>query len=178
VGPARCIVSRTLLRDLARHTGHLFRKIPSEETTCPRRCFGQKVAQFMRVHLKLNMYFCRYRCCRWCLSYSSRSNLSSNNESFIATIVFVPSSIRKNKQWPHVNLLVVLVVSDEPRYLSPYSDGLWAGRPAFEFRLGRNIILHSTASRLTLRPTLPPIECVPGVKRPGCEADHSPSSGA
>jgi hypothetical protein len=43
------------------------------------------------------------------------------------------------------------------------------------------IFLFSIASRPVLRPTQPPIKWVPGaislgVKRPGCEADHSPIS--
>jgi hypothetical protein len=45
------------------------------------------------------------------------------------------------------------------------------------------IFLFSIASRLTLGPTQPPIQCVPGalspgVKRLGREADHSPPSSA
>jgi hypothetical protein len=40
------------------------------------------------------------------------------------------------------------------------------------------IFLCSTASRQALRPTQPPIQWVPGVKRPGHEGDHSPPSGA
>jgi hypothetical protein len=45
------------------------------------------------------------------------------------------------------------------------------------------ILLFSTVSRTTLRPTQTPIQRVPaflslGVKRPGCEGDHSPPSSA
>jgi len=45
------------------------------------------------------------------------------------------------------------------------------------------IFLFDIASRTVLGPTQPPIQWVPGslslgVKRPGCEADHSPSSSA
>jgi len=41
------------------------------------------------------------------------------------------------------------------------------------------IILFATVSRPVLWPTQPPIQWVPevpslGIKRPGCEADHSP----
>jgi hypothetical protein len=48
-------------------------------------------------------------------------------------------------------------------------------------RLG--IFLFTTASRIALEPTQPPIQWVPGalslgVKWPGCEADHSPPSTA
>jgi hypothetical protein len=49
----------------------------------------------------------------------------------------------------------------------------------FDYRHG----LDTTASRLALRPTQPPIQCIPGdlflgVKRPGRESDHSPPSSA
>jgi len=49
----------------------------------------------------------------------------------------------------------------------------------FDSRQGLGIFLFTTASRLVLTPTQPPIEKVTGVlslgvKRPGCEADHSP----
>jgi hypothetical protein len=54
-------------------------------------------------------------------------------------------------------------------------------RVRFSARLG--IFLFTTASRTALDPTQPPIQLVPGslslgVKRPGCEADHSPPSSA
>jgi hypothetical protein len=46
------------------------------------------------------------------------------------------------------------------------------------FPAGAGIFLFTTASRMVLRPTQPPIQWVPGalslgVKRPGSEADHS-----
>jgi hypothetical protein len=49
------------------------------------------------------------------------------------------------------------------------------------FPAGLGIFLFTTASRTALRPTQPPIQWVPralclAVKRPGREADHSPSS--
>jgi hypothetical protein len=64
-----------------------------------------------------------------------------------------------------------------------YSDGLRAGRPGFDSRQAHEIFLLSTASRPTLGPTQPPIKGVSeafylGVKRPGGEADHSPTSSA
>jgi hypothetical protein len=45
------------------------------------------------------------------------------------------------------------------------------------------IFLLSTSSRLTLEPTQPSIQQLPGafslgIKRPGCEADHSPQTSA
>jgi hypothetical protein len=53
----------------------------------------------------------------------------------------------------------------------------------FDSRRRLGIFLFTTASRPTLGPTQPPIQWVPGslslvVKRPGREADHSPSSSA
>jgi hypothetical protein len=53
----------------------------------------------------------------------------------------------------------------------------------FESLQGLGIFLFTTASRLTLGPTQPSIQEVPGavslgVKRPGHEADHSPPSSA
>jgi hypothetical protein len=51
----------------------------------------------------------------------------------------------------------------------------------FDCRRGLGIFLFTTASRMALGPTQPPIQWVPGflslrVKRPGREADHSPPS--
>jgi hypothetical protein len=52
----------------------------------------------------------------------------------------------------------------------------------FDFRRGLGIFLFTTAFRMGLGPTQPPIQWIPGalsleVKRPGREADHSlPSS--
>jgi hypothetical protein len=43
---------------------------------------------------------------------------------------------------------------------------------------GEDICLFSTTSRPALRPTQPPIQQTPGVKRPGHYADHSLSSNA
>jgi hypothetical protein len=65
--------------------------------------------------------------------------------------------------------------------LSPYSDGLGAGRPGFGYRQGKTIFLYSTASKSALGTTQPPIQCVPRVlslriKRQQREADHTPPS--
>jgi hypothetical protein len=53
----------------------------------------------------------------------------------------------------------------------------------FDSQRGLGIFLFTTASRTVLGPTELPIQWVPGalslgVKRPGCEADHSPPSSA
>jgi len=52
-----------------------------------------------------------------------------------------------------------------------WTTGVW-------FPAGAGIIfLFTTASRLDMGPTQPPIQWVPGIKQTGCEADHSlPSS--
>jgi hypothetical protein len=55
---------------------------------------------------------------------------------------------------------------------------LRAGRSGFDFRQGLGILLFSTAFRPALEPTQPPIQWVPGVNRPGREADHSPPCSA
>jgi hypothetical protein len=75
-----------------------------------------------------------------------------------------------------------------PQSLSPYSvhcvlgpyraTTLRAGRPGFHSQQGKQIFLYATASRPVLRPTQPPIQLVPGVKWPACQADHSPPPSA
>jgi hypothetical protein len=55
------------------------------------------------------------------------------------------------------------------------SDGIRAGRPGFDSQRGK-IFLFCIASRPTLGPTQPSIQWLPGVKRPGREADHTPPS--
>jgi hypothetical protein len=55
-----------------------------------------------------------------------------------------------------------------------YRDELRVERPVFDSRHGQSIFLYSTAFKLALGPTEPPTKLVPGVKRPGCEADHLP----
>jgi hypothetical protein len=57
---------------------------------------------------------------------------------------------------------------------SRYNHMLRAGRPGFSSRQEQEIFF--TASRPTLGPTQPPIQWLPGVKRLGREADHSPPS--
>jgi hypothetical protein len=59
-----------------------------------------------------------------------------------------------------------------------YSSGFWAGLLGFSSWEGQEIFLFSTASRLALGTSQPPIQWVPGplslgVKPPGREADHS-----
>jgi hypothetical protein len=61
------------------------------------------------------------------------------------------------------------------------ATGWTIGVLVFDSRRGLGIFLFTTASRTALGPTQPPIQWVPGslslgVRRPGREADHSPSS--
>jgi hypothetical protein len=63
------------------------------------------------------------------------------------------------------------------------ATGYRLGDPGFDSRLGKSIFLHSVTSKLALRPTQPPNQCVPrtissGVKRPGRESGHSLPSNA
>jgi hypothetical protein len=67
--------------------------------------------------------------------------------------------------------------------LSQYRDGPRAGKPGFDSRQGKYIFSSSSSSQRPdrLRPTQPPnqwvtVDLSQGVKRPGREADHSPSS--
>jgi hypothetical protein len=63
------------------------------------------------------------------------------------------------------------------------ATGLRAGRPGFDSRKGKWIILYSTAVRLALRPICPPNPWMQGgfprgVKQQGREANQSPQSSA
>jgi hypothetical protein len=64
----------------------------------------------------------------------------------------------------------------EPGQHSRYSDWLRAGRPRGRSSSPDSVknFLASTSSRPALGPTPPPIQWVPGIKRPGGEADHPP----
>jgi hypothetical protein len=53
---------------------------------------------------------------------------------------------------------------------SRYNDGLRAGRPGFDSRQGREILLFSTVSRPALGPTRPPIHWVLGTLFPAVKA--------
>jgi hypothetical protein len=73
--------------------------------------------------------------------------------------------------------------SREPERLSGTALGCELDDRGFDSRQGLEIFLLTTASRRTLWPTQPPIQWIPGdlsmgVKRPGCQADHSPPSSA
>jgi hypothetical protein len=64
-----------------------------------------------------------------------------------------------------------------------WATGWTIGVLGIDSRRGLGIFLLTTASTTALGPTQPPIQCVQGalslgVKRTGCEADHSPPSSA
>jgi hypothetical protein len=63
---------------------------------------------------------------------------------------------------------------------SRYSDWLWAGRPRGQSSSPGRVknFFFSMSSRPALESTQPPIQWIPGVKRPGREADHSPQASA
>jgi hypothetical protein len=101
---------------------------------------------------------------------------------------YTASHRRSPKTWySHENLkispfITISTYIQESAWLSRYSDGLRTGRPGFDSRHGK-IFPFSTASRPAVGPSQPPIQWVqravyPGVKRPACEADHSPPSSA
>jgi hypothetical protein len=75
-------------------------------------------------------------------------------------------------------------MTPEPVQLSSIALGYGLDDRGFDSRQGLEIFLFITAvSRLSLGPTHPPIQWVPGalsmgVKRPGREADHSSPSSA
>jgi hypothetical protein len=78
-----------------------------------------------------------------------------------------------------------IAFSREPGWRSRYSEWLRVGQPrGLSSSIDRvKNFLFSTSSRLALGPAQPPIQWVPGalspgVKRPGCDADHSPPTSA
>lgn len=67
----------------------------------------------------------------------------------------------------------------EPRYLSQYNNGLWAGRPGLDSRHGQYIFLFPTVSKPSLGDH--PASYRMGteeLKRPGRDPDHSSPSNA
>jgi hypothetical protein len=78
------------------------------------------------------------------------------------------------------SLLLSLLINDfyEPKWVSGVALGCGLDDRGVESGQGLRIFLFTTASRMALGPTQPPIQQVPGVlsmevKRPGREADYS-----
>jgi hypothetical protein len=101
-------------------------------------------------------------------SLSSKWLLSKILCSFIAAYIRIQCKV-------HLHLLDL----SEENYISR----LKTCKLRLDSRRGLGIFLFTTASRMALGPTQPPIQWLPGslflgVKRPGREADHSPPSSA
>jgi hypothetical protein len=80
-----------------------------------------------------------------------------------------------SNEYTRLKMFQIVEPGELSRYI-PTVDG-------FDSCQGQVIFLYSTDSRLVLGPTQLPIQWVPaalspGVKRPGCEANHLPSSRA
>jgi hypothetical protein len=78
-------------------------------------------------------------------------------------------------------LETLVLIDKDPGNLSGIKLGYGLDNQGFESREGLGIVSFTTVSRPALEPTQPPIQWVPGalslgVKRPECEADHSPPS--
>jgi hypothetical protein len=86
------------------------------------------------------------------------------------------------KQWTNLSVEYLSTLKKDPISHS----WLWAGWPGFNSRQGKwlDFFLFITAmSQPVLGPTEPPIQgvprdLIPGIKRPWCEADHSPPPSA
>jgi hypothetical protein len=76
------------------------------------------------------------------------------------------------------NCIVTLNAVSEPGQFIRYTGGLRAGRPVFYSRQGQEIFLFSGSGAHTASYPVGTGGWLPGVKRPGREADHSPPSSA
>jgi hypothetical protein len=98
---------------------------------------------------------------------------------------FLYCPVTSNLLGPHI-LLDTLFLDTLNSYVgiaTRLPTGWTIGVLGFDSRWGLGIFLFTTASRTALGPTQSPIQWVPGdlslgIKRPGREADHSPSSRA
>jgi hypothetical protein len=93
---------------------------------------------------------------------------------------YMPSSTKENFIF---FLLKYSIKSRDSSVVIELGNGLDDRGSRVRLPVGAGIFLFTTASRTALGPTQPTIQWVPGaltlgVKRPGSEADHSPSSSA
>jgi hypothetical protein len=177
-----------------------------EEAKCRQRCYEAQQRSWQpgacSRHMRIQTQDCSYAMGYTC--YLHRQEMDEDTVLFTWVIFTHSSHLRRARfdspptHYPPLLSLAKLGIAAsfifipyefiiipeyfrEPGWLSRYSDWLQVGRSGFDSRQGLRIFLFDTATRPALGPTQPPVEWVPGslslgVKRPGCEADHSTPS--